>query len=109
MKAETNNYTDQLSREIANIRNKAILTLMVSHDLDLDQVMKITLNDVDFTNRKLAVKSRTDSHPGHVPLSTNAATALAHYLRVRPPSNERKLFLHEPDAALNSMFRCGSG
>jgi site-specific recombinase XerC len=104
VKAETNNYIDQLSREIAKIRNKAILTLMLEHDLELNQVMEITLSDIDVHNKRITIKPAMASMPGYAKLSHGTAAALANYLRVRSPSKEKKLFLSEGNSTMSSSL-----
>ena len=101
MDSSTNSSTYDLSEEIIRIRNKAILTLMAEYGLDLGQVMEITLRDIDVNQKILAVKPGMAAGTGFFILSSHTATALAHYLRVRSPSKENKLFLSEDGSEEN--------
>ena len=95
MESAAAEYHDHLFLEIIRIRNHAIRALMTEHGLELHQIMNVTLGDIDLVAKKLGVEQDSDSTPRYVTLSDGTATALAHYLRVRSPSREKKLFLSE--------------
>ena len=86
---------DHLYLEIIRIRNRAIRALMTEHGLGLDQIMDVSLSDIDLAQKRLGVKRGSKSDPRYFTLSSDTASALAHYLRVRSPSEEKKLFLSE--------------
>ena len=95
MESAATTHHDHLFLEIIRIRNHAIRALMIEHGLELHQIMNVTLSDIDLTEKRLEVERHGGSTPRCVSLSHAAATALAHYLRVRSPSREKKLFLSE--------------
>jgi site-specific recombinase XerC len=84
-----------LSIEIIKIRNNAIRALMTEHGIELHQIMSITLKDIDLSQKRLGVEQDSASNPRYIILSHGTVTALAHYLWVRSPSEEKKLFLSE--------------
>ncbi len=86
---------DDLFLEIIRIRNQAIHLLMVQHALDMNQVMGLTLRDIDLTTKMLAIKQTGESPRRYFTLTSDTANALADYLRVRSPSRENNLFLLE--------------
>ena len=88
-------HHDHLFVEIIRIRNHAIRALMTEHGLELHQIMNVTLGDIDLRQKRLGLVQDRDPTPRYVSLSNASATALAHYLRVRSPSREKKLFLNE--------------
>ena len=95
MESATTTYHDHLFLEIIRIRNRAIQALMTEHGLELNQIMDVSLSDIDLAQKRLGVKRGSDSDPGYYNLSSDTASALAHYLRVRSPSKEKRLFLSE--------------
>ena len=95
MRWATKSSRDDLFLEIIRIRNQAIRLLMVQHELDMGQVMELTLGDIDLTTKMLAIKQNGESHRRYFTLTNETAKALADYLRVRSPSKEKKLFLLE--------------
>lgn len=95
MESAATAHRDHLSLEIIRIRNHAIRSLMTDHGLELHQIMNVTLSDIDLDRKRLGVEQHSDAAPRYLSLSHATATALAHYLRVRSPSREKKLFLSE--------------
>ena len=95
MESPASEHHDHLFLEIIRIRNYAIRALMTEHGLELHQIMNVTLSDIDLIQKRLGLEQDDDSTPHYVNLSNGTATALAHYLRVRSPSREKKLFLSE--------------
>ncbi|MGI9537500.1 MAG: hypothetical protein ACR2PB_10535 [Desulfocapsaceae bacterium] len=86
---------DDLFLEIINIRNQAIHLLISQHGLDMGQVMRLTLGDIDLTVKMIFIKPDGESDRRYLTLTNKTADALADYLRVRSPSAENKLFLLE--------------
>lgn len=100
---------DNLFLEIIRIRNQAIHQLMVEHGLNMGQVMKLTLSDIDLTKKLLAIKPSTESNPGYVTITSDTAISLADYLRVRSPSRESNLFLLEQNLERSNALHCTIG
>ena len=95
MESAAAEHHDHLFLEIIRIRNHAIRALMTEHGLELHQIMNVTLGDIDLFQKRLGLVQDRGSSPRYVILSNATATALAHYLRVRSPSCEKRLFLSE--------------
>jgi site-specific recombinase XerC len=98
MESAATAHHDHLFLEIIRIRNHAIRALMTEHGLELHQIMNVTLSDIDLAEKRLGIEQHSGSTSRYVALSNATAAALAHYLRVRSPSREKKLFLSEQTA-----------
>jgi len=78
-----------------NIRNYALLHL--SYDLGLrpDEISRITLDDISFTQSELTLTARKNDHPVKLPLPEDTIKAIAAYIiGARPKSKHRRLFLN---------------
>jgi len=79
-----------------DIRNYAIVHLLYTLGLRPVEVTRVTLDDLSFSKRELALPHRKADHPIRLPVSKNSLKAIAAYvLKVRPKnSHYRHLFLY---------------
>ena len=82
-----------LFAHIDNPRDLAIFKLMLRCGLRVEEVANLTLAAVDLRRRQLLVYQGKGGKDRLVYLSNDAYQALVHYLRVRPFSRNKKLFL----------------
>ncbi len=79
---------EQLQDILANIdihrrggfKLKAILTLLASYGLRIEEVAKLTLAQVNWSHRQVSLPERKADEPLLLPLTPEAATALANYI-----------------------------
>jgi site-specific recombinase XerD len=78
-----------------DIRNYAIVHLVYTLGLRPVEVTRITLDDLSFSKRELALPHRKADHPIRLPVSKNSLKAIAAYvLKARPKNTDyRHLFL----------------
>jgi site-specific recombinase XerD len=76
-------------------RDRAMFMLMLRCGLRVEEVAQLTLNVLDFKHRKVLIEDGKGSKDRVVYLSHDAHQALVAYLRVRPSSRSRRIFLVE--------------
>ena len=74
-------------------RNFAILLLLSVYGLRGGEITKLRLDDLHWRARKLLISSRKCGDAMELPLMNEVAHALVEYLRVRPKSEAREIFL----------------
>ena len=80
---------------IKSYRDKAMFTLMLRSGLRVEEVANLTLNAIDFKRCKVFVYNGKGNKDRVVYISNDAFKALVNYLKVRPSTNEKKVFLVE--------------
>lgn len=89
----------------SHCRAKAILLLASVYGLRRSEIVRLTLEDLDWQNEVLTVRRSKHGRIQQFPLQSEVGEAIIHYLRdVRPPSRSRSLFLtlqHPPRSAMN--------
>jgi site-specific recombinase XerD len=84
-----------------NIRNLAIITLMLNTGLRVSEVAGLTLDDVTLTERKGELRVRgKGTKVRTVPLNPEARKVLKAYLDRRPESESRAVFLNQSNMPL---------
>jgi len=81
--------------EIKSYRDKAMFTLMLRSGLRVEEVANLTLNAIDFKRCKVFVYNGKGNKDRVVYISNDALKALVNYLKVRPSTKEKKVFLVE--------------
>ena len=76
-------------------RNYAILLLLARLGLRAGEIVAMRMEDLDWTNAELTVRSRKGPGWARLPLQSDVGRALAGYLRVRPASAYRNLFVRD--------------
>lgn len=76
-------------------RDYAILLLLARLGLRAGEVVALQLDDIDWINGQLAIRSKKGNGWAKLPLPEDAGRALAQYLKVRPSSPYRNVFLIE--------------
>jgi site-specific recombinase XerD len=74
-------------------RDYAILLLLARLGLRAGEIVGLQLDDVDWVNGQLTVRSKKGNGWARLPLPNDAGQALARYLKVRPPSSFRNVFI----------------
>jgi integrase len=74
-------------------RDYAILLLLARLGLRAGEIVALQLEDIDWVNGQLAVRSKKGNGWARLPLPIDAGRALAGYLKVRPPSPYRNVFV----------------
>ncbi len=74
-------------------RNYAILLLLARLGLRAQEVRTLQLEDVDWTSARLTIRSKKGRGWARLPLPKDAGQAIAHYLRERPRSRCRNVFV----------------
>ncbi len=74
-------------------RDFAMLLLMVLYGLRAREVATLTLDDIDWESETLHIQRRKCGHSTLYPLSPVAGNALVEYLRVRPKTCSRVIFI----------------
>ena len=78
-----------------DIRNYALVQLAYGMGLRPDEISRITLDDISFTQSELTLTTRKNDHPVWLPLPENILKAIAAYMiGARPKSSHRRLFLN---------------
>lgn len=78
-----------------DLRNYALVHLSYSLGLRPDEISRITLDDISFTQSELTLTHRKNDRPVKLPLPENTMKAIAAYIiGARPKSSHRKLFLN---------------
>jgi site-specific recombinase XerD len=76
-------------------RDRAMFMLMLRCGLRVEEVARLSLSALDFKHRKVLIEDGKGSKDRVVYLSHDAHQALMDYLRVRPSSRSRRIFLVE--------------
>ena len=77
-----------------DLRDRAILMLLIAYGLRAGEVAGLRLDDLDWEEETLQVRCPKPGRTHRYPLSRGVGHAILRYLRgVRPPSSERTLFL----------------
>lgn len=74
-------------------RDYAILLLLARLGLRAGEIVALQLDDIDWANAELAIRSKKGEGWARLPLSVDVGRALARYLAVRPPSSFRNVFV----------------
>lgn len=82
-------------RVITSPRDRALFTLMLRCGLRVEEVAQLTVDAIQLTGRKLIIHHGKGGKARVVYLSNDAARCLHDYLKVRPPSRARSVFLAE--------------
>jgi len=78
----------------ADVRDRAILMVLVAYGLRAGEVAGLRLDDLDWKDETLRVRRPKPGRTHHYPLSRGVGQTILHYLReLRPPRPERTLFL----------------
>ena len=88
----------RLFANIKNIRDRAIFMLMLRCGLRLEEVANLTLKAIDLRRAQLFIYNGKGGKDRIVYLSDDAFEALSRYLKKRPSSRVRKVFLVEKGA-----------
>src|SRR5271167_1744856 len=74
-------------------RNYAILLLLARLELRAGEIVALQLDDINWTNGELVVRSNKGDGWARLPLPMDVGRALERYLMVRPPSPYRNVFV----------------
>jgi len=74
-------------------RDYAILLLLARLGLRAGEIVALQLDDIDWGDAQLTVRSKKGDGWARLPLPIDVGRALAYYLRVRPPSRYRNVFV----------------
>jgi site-specific recombinase XerD len=74
-------------------RDYAILLLLARLGLRAGEIVALQLDDIDWANAELSVRSKKGDGWARLPLPVDVGRALARYLMVRPPSPYRNVFV----------------
>ncbi len=84
-----------LFASITKSRDMAMFMLMLRCGLRVEEVANLTLGAIDYRRHQIMVRDGKGGKDRVVYISNDAADALAAYLRIRPETNEQKIFLVE--------------
>jgi integrase len=74
-------------------RDYAVLLMLARLGLRAGEIVALQLDDIDWVNGQLAVRSKKGDGWARLPLPIDVGRALAGYLKVRPPSPHRNVFV----------------
>ena len=74
-------------------RDYAILFLLIVYGLRAGEVISLVLDDLLWRSQKIVFRDRKGGDTMELPMTPEVACALVAYLRVRPQSNHRNVFL----------------
>ena len=80
---------------VNGLRDRAMFLLMLRCGLRVEEVANLAISAIDVNRRKILVEDGKGAKDRIVYMSNDALHALAAYLRVRPASRARKIFLVE--------------
>lgn len=80
---------------VLSIRDRAIFMLMLRCGLRVQEVANLTLDVIDYRRSQILVRAGKGAKDRMVYISSDAAVALANYLRERPTTEEKQIFLAE--------------
>ena len=84
---------ERLFAQIKNRRDRAIFMLMLRCGLRVAEVAALTTDSIEQSRRKILIRSGKGRKGRVVYISTDALKALTDYLRIRPASTARHIFL----------------
>jgi integrase/recombinase XerC len=87
-------YTKLLSAAGGHPRDYCILQLFLQTGIRVSELVALTLDDIDLTGRVLRVEAGKGQKAREIALEKKGLTALRNYLKVRPVSTDRHLFLN---------------
>jgi site-specific recombinase XerD len=76
-------------------RDYAILLLLARLGLRAGEIVALRLEDIDWSNAELTVRSKKGDGWARLPLPVDVGRALARYLAVRPRSEHRNVFVRD--------------
>ncbi|MFH2122373.1 MAG: tyrosine-type recombinase/integrase [Pseudomonadota bacterium] len=82
-------------KSVSSTRDLAIFMLMLRCGLRVQEVVNLTLDVIDYRRSRILVKAGKGARDRIVYISNDAAVALAKYLRKRPKTGEKQIFLAE--------------
>jgi site-specific recombinase XerD len=88
---------ETLFKAIKGARDRAMFMLMLRCGLRVEEVANLTIGVIDVKHRTILVEDGKGGKDRVVYISHDALQVLAAYLRVRPPSRTRKIFLVEKE------------
>jgi site-specific recombinase XerD len=88
---------ETLFKAIKGARDRAMFMLMLRCGLRVEEVANLTIGVIDVKHRTILVEDGKGGKDRVVYMSHDALQVLAAYLRVRPPSRTRKIFLVEKE------------
>jgi site-specific recombinase XerD len=80
-------------KSVSSTRDLAMFMLMLRCGLRVQEVVNLTLDVIDYRRSRILVKSGKGARDRIVYISNDAAVALAKYLRKRPRTGEKRIFL----------------
>lgn len=80
---------------VSSTRDLAMFMLMLRCGLRVQEVINLTLDVIDYRRSRILVKAGKGARDRVVYISNDAAVALAKYLRKRPRTDEKQIFLAE--------------
>lgn len=80
---------------ISNKRDLAIFMLMLRCGIRVQEVANLTLDVIDYKRSQILIRAGKGAKDRMVFISTDAAVALARYLRERPVTEKKQIFLAE--------------
>jgi len=86
---------ERLFRNMKGRRDHAMFTLMLRCGLRVEEVAHLSLGNIDLKRRTLLIQDGKGAKDRIVYISNDALHALLEYIRVRPASKARKVFLVE--------------
>ena len=80
-------------KSVSSTRDRAIVMLMLRCGLRVQEVVNLTLDVIDYRRSRILVKAGKGAKDRIVYISNDAAVTLAKYLRRRPRTGEKQIFL----------------
>lgn len=80
---------------VDNVRDLAIFMMMLRCGLRVQEVANLTLDVIDYRRSQILIKAGKGAKDRMVFISNDAGVALAKYLKKRPVTKERRIFLAE--------------
>jgi len=80
---------------ITKKRDRAMFMLMLRCGLRVEEVANLSLDDIDYQYSQIVVRVGKGGKDRTTYFNSDAGSALAAYLRIRPPTREQKIFLVE--------------
>jgi integrase/recombinase XerD len=75
------------------LRDYAMLLLIATYGLRCCEIADLALNDLQWRDRRIRIPQRKTGSVVYLPLTDEVGTVLERYLRARPPSERREVFL----------------